>query len=445
MREAPSVQVPRVLLDQLGHVESARWHDGRLWFANWGMGEIVAVDLDGTSEVMGAAPPKINAAKPGHGLGWSIDWLPDGRLLLTGKDLLRREPDGSMVRHADLAGLADFWNEIVVDSRGNVYINSIAFQYLAGADQAAGIIALVTADGEVRQVAGELAFPNGMVITPDDSTLIVSESMAGRLTAFDIAPDGSLTNRRVWAEGLAPDGITMDGEGAVWVQAADIPTHPQRGPQGAVVRISEDGMVLARIEHDRAVYSVMLGGPDGKTLFLAAAEWHGFEQVDGRSPSAPGRSWQPRPPPRTPDDHDPSRISNLASNQPTGNQFLAREESTMKQYLLSIYQPDTDPPPAEVLAEISRQLEALREEMRSTGSWVFSGGLHPPSTATVIHPRRDEMPMTDGPYVEGKEHIGGFTIIKAADLDEALQWGRKLAQATTLPIEVRPFLGELED
>jgi hypothetical protein len=117
----------------------------------------------------------------------------------------------------------------------------------------------------------------------------------------------------------------------------------------------------------------------------------------------------------------------------------------MKQYLLSIYQPDGDPPPADVLAEIMRDVRAVEEELRSAGAWVFSGGLHAPSTATVVHPRREAMPMTDGPYVEGKEHIGGLTIIKAANLDEALEWGRQLARATTLPIEVRPFQGELED
>lgn len=117
----------------------------------------------------------------------------------------------------------------------------------------------------------------------------------------------------------------------------------------------------------------------------------------------------------------------------------------MKQYLLSIYQPDSDPPPADVLAEIMRDISAVREELRSAGAWVFSGGLHAPSTATVLRPRQQEMLMTDGPYVEGKEHIGGLTIIRAANLDEALEWGRKLARATTLPIEVRPFQGELED
>lgn len=117
----------------------------------------------------------------------------------------------------------------------------------------------------------------------------------------------------------------------------------------------------------------------------------------------------------------------------------------MKQYLLSIYQPDGDPPPADVLAEIMRDVRAVDQELSSAGAWVFSGGLHAPSTATVVHARREGMAMTDGPYVEGKEHIGGLTIIKAANLDEALEWGRKLARATTLPIEVRPFQGELED
>jgi len=117
----------------------------------------------------------------------------------------------------------------------------------------------------------------------------------------------------------------------------------------------------------------------------------------------------------------------------------------MKQYLLSIYQPDGDPPPADVLAKIMGDLRAVEEELHAAGSWVFSGGLHPSSSATVLHPRREAMPMTDGPYVEGKEHIGGVTIIRAANLDEALEWGRKLALATTLPIEVRPFQGELED
>ncbi|MGH3901225.1 MAG: YciI family protein [Pseudonocardiaceae bacterium] len=111
----------------------------------------------------------------------------------------------------------------------------------------------------------------------------------------------------------------------------------------------------------------------------------------------------------------------------------------MKQYLLSIYQPDGDPPPSEVLDPIMRDVEAVNAELRTAGAWVFAGGLYPPSTATVVRLKDNEVRTTDGPYIEGKEHIGGFTVIQAHDLDAALEWGRKLAQAITLPIEVRPL------
>ena len=117
----------------------------------------------------------------------------------------------------------------------------------------------------------------------------------------------------------------------------------------------------------------------------------------------------------------------------------------MRQYLLSIYQPDGDPPPPEVMDPIMAKLRALQKEMRAAGVWVFSGGLHPPSTATVLRAQGEEVLVTDGPYAEGKEHVGGFTIVKAPDLDAALEWGRKLARVITLPIEVRPFQGEVED
>jgi hypothetical protein len=118
----------------------------------------------------------------------------------------------------------------------------------------------------------------------------------------------------------------------------------------------------------------------------------------------------------------------------------------MKQYLLSMYLPDGDPPPPEVLEPIMRDLEALEAEMKAAGAWVFSGGLHAPSTATVLRAQGDEVLVTDGPYAEGKEHIGGFTIVKAPDLDAALAWGRRYARAVALvPIEVRPFQGETGD
>ena len=255
-REPPVIEA-QLLLTDLVIGESARWHDGRLWFANWGIGKVVAVDLEGRSEIVGEGPP---------GLGWSIDWLPDGRLLVTGQGLMRREPDGSMVRHADLGGLGvgDF-NEIVVDGRGNIYVNG-GCDFAPAEGEAPGIIALVTPDGSVRQVADGIAFPNGMVVTPDNSTLIVAESFAARLTAFDIAEDGALSNRRVWADGVGPDGICMDADGAIW-------TGVGRMGDNLMGRVRDGGEVLERVRLDSPCFACMLGGEDGRTLFMLAADW----------------------------------------------------------------------------------------------------------------------------------------------------------------------------
>jgi sugar lactone lactonase YvrE len=253
---------PRVILGGLAYVESPRWHDGRLWFAHWGTDEIIAVDLDGSSEVVAHGP---------GGLGWSIDWLPDGRLLTTGEGLFVHGADGSRVPHADLSDLAGDWNELVVDGRGNAYVNGRCEFDFSGAPPQ-GVIAVVTPDGGVRQVADGIAFPNGMVVTPDNRTLIIAESIAARLTAFDIADDGSLSNRRTWADGVGADGICLDGEGAVWAQSGPMET--------ACVRVREGGEVLERVEVDRSPFACMLGGPDGRTLFILAAEWRGFEHVD---------------------------------------------------------------------------------------------------------------------------------------------------------------------
>jgi sugar lactone lactonase YvrE len=256
----PTLLEAQPLLTGLVIGESPRWHEDRLWFSHWGMEEIVAVDLEGNSEVVGHGQP---------GLGWSIDWLPDGRLLVTGRKLMRREPDGSMVTHADLSAVADHgWNEIVVDGRDNIYVNGIGFRFGEEEFQP-GILALVTPDGSARLVADGLAFPNGMVVTPDNSTLIVSESFAGRLTAFDIAADGSLSNRRVWADGVGPDGICIDAEGALWTGSG----------ANACVRVREGGEVLERVELDRTPFACMLGGPDGRTLFIMAQEWRGSDSV----------------------------------------------------------------------------------------------------------------------------------------------------------------------
>jgi sugar lactone lactonase YvrE len=265
---------PELLLTGLAIGESPRWHEGRLWFANWGTEEIVAVDLDGNAEVVAKGPP---------GLGWSIDWLPDGRLLVTGRGLTRMEPDGSMVPHADLSGLGvDGFNEIVVDGRGNVYVNGGA-DFQPGEGEAPGIVALVTPDASVRKVADGIAFPNGMVVSPDNSTLIVAESFARRLTAFDIAEDGGLSNRRIWAEGLGPDGICMDAEGAIWTDAGEF-------GDSVVGRVREGGEVLERVQLDMPCFACMLGGEDRRTLFMLAADWRmsdGFEDNIARLTEGP--------------------------------------------------------------------------------------------------------------------------------------------------------------
>jgi sugar lactone lactonase YvrE len=248
---------PQVLLTDLGLGESPRWHDGQLWFANWGTREIRTVDLGGRSEV---------AAMVDTTIPYSIDWLPDGRMLVvSGQEglLLRQEADGSLVTHADLSGLGGVFNELVVDARGNAYVNG-------------GNVVLVTPDGSAREVATDIQWGNGMAITADGSTLIVAESHGNRLTAFDIGSDGSLANRRVWADlgdGNYPDGICLDADGAVWY--ADVPNKH-------CVRVREGGEVLETVEVDRGCFACMLGGPDGTTLFIVAAEWHGMEQaLDG--------------------------------------------------------------------------------------------------------------------------------------------------------------------
>jgi sugar lactone lactonase YvrE len=255
----PSLQLSSVqtLLTGLGIPESPRWHEGRLWFSNWGRNEIVAVDPEGRAEVMLNIPTTIP---------FCFDWLPNGRLLVvSGQErlLLRREPDGSLITHADLSQLSPGggWNEIVVDSRGNIYVNG-----------GPGLIALITTDGAVRQVADNIAFPNGMAITPDNSTLIIAESHGKKLTAFNIAADGTLSNRRIWADlkTAAPDGICIDASGAVWY--ADVPNK-------CCVRVREGGDILETIKLDRGGFACMLGGKDRRTLFILAAEWYGFERI----------------------------------------------------------------------------------------------------------------------------------------------------------------------
>lgn len=266
---------PQTLLTGLGFGESPRWHDDRLWFSDWGSQEVIAVDLAGRSEMI--------LRLSSDPLPFSLDWLPDGRLLILSagqRRVLRREPDGSLVTHADLNGLSDYpWNEIVVDGRGNAYVNNIGFDFPAG-EFAPGIIALVTADGVIRQVADDVSFPNGMVVTPDNATLILAESYGRRLTAFDVEADGSLSNRRLWADldDGVPDGICLDAEPAIWY--GDVPNQ-------RCVRVREGGAVLQTIDLDRGCFACMLGGPEMKTLFLLAAAWG--DSADPAEPAPTGQ------------------------------------------------------------------------------------------------------------------------------------------------------------
>lgn len=250
----------RILLDGLGQGESTRWHDGRLWFANWGLGEVVAVTTDGVREVMARVPAST--------VPFSIDWLPDGRLLIIegpAARLLVQEPDGSLATYADLSDVGTYFNELVVDGRGYAYVNGGRSDI-----HEPGLVAVVTPDGSARQVADGIEFGNGMAVTPDGSTLIVAESYGRRLTAFAIAPDGGLSGRRDWArlgDGV-PDGICLDAAGAVWY--ADVPNR-------RCVRVREGGEVLQTVQADRGCFACMLGGADGRSLFVVACEWRGFE------------------------------------------------------------------------------------------------------------------------------------------------------------------------
>ena len=243
---------PTVLLGDIVMGESTRWHEGRLWFCDWGAGEVIVLGADGKPEVVARM----------QGLPFCIDWLPDGRLLVTAADgrLLRREADGSFSTHAELGGGFP-WNDIAVDARGNAFVNNIGYDF-PGGEPAPGIIAVVPPDGAARQVADGVMFPNGMAVL--DDTLIVAESHASRLTAFDIAPDGGLSGRRVWAQldAAAPDGICVDAQRAVWY--ADVPNKQ-------CVRVREGGEILQTVALDRGGFACALS--DTGTLYAVTADF----------------------------------------------------------------------------------------------------------------------------------------------------------------------------
>jgi sugar lactone lactonase YvrE len=256
----------RILADGLGFPESVRWRDGRAWLGNWGAGEVLAVTGDGEREVTARLAPQT--------IPLSIDWLPDGRMLIVDGPqgrLLRQEPDGALVTVADLTALGrPPFNEIVVGPAGNAYVNG-----------GPGCVVCVRPDGSARQVADGLQWPNGMALTGDGRVLIVADSHARQLVAFEVADDGALADRRVWADlEHAPDGICADADGAIWVASV---------PGQYCVRVREGGEVLGTVAVDRGCFACMLGGEDGRTLFIAAARWHGMQAMMSDGPDWTGQ------------------------------------------------------------------------------------------------------------------------------------------------------------
>jgi sugar lactone lactonase YvrE len=269
---------PQVLVDGYSYLESPRWHDGRLWVSDFYTGRVLAISLDGTVETIVTVPEQPS------GLGW----LPDGTLLIVSMldhRLLRLE-DGRLFEHADLSAFAHGnSNDLVVDAEGRAYVGDYGFDLDAFAPMRATGLVRVDPDGSASVAATDLLFPNGAVITPDGATLIISETAGARLTAYDIDADGSLRGRRVWASfgdppqtddtaaefgkyaldtsTVAPDGLALDAEGAVWVADA---LHNR------AVRVREGGEILDEVDGGEfGLYACALGGPDGRTLFLCAA------------------------------------------------------------------------------------------------------------------------------------------------------------------------------
>ena len=257
---------PQVLVEGLGFPESLRWQAGRLWLCNWGAGEVLTMGADGRTDVAASLAPST--------IPFSIDWLPDGRLIIVDgprRLLLRQELDGTLSPYADLTdfGTAPF-NELLVDAEGGAYVNG-----------GPGLVVRVRPDGSVHQLADGLQFPNGMALIDEGATLLVADSHAQQLIAFDVAADGSLAGRRTWAAlQHAPDGICADPDGAVWVASV---------PGERCELVAEGGSVLETVTVDRGCFDCVLGGVDGRDLFIGAAEWHGMDAAMNKGPGTTGQ------------------------------------------------------------------------------------------------------------------------------------------------------------
>jgi len=261
-------------VDGIDFGEGPRWHDGALWYSDFHQRAIHRVSADGHRTAV-----HTDLGDRPSGLGW----LPDGSLLvvfMTTRRLMRDAGDGGLVEHADLSAVAGWHcNDMVVAANGDAYVGNFGFDLEARAAYAPADLALVRPDGSVTVAAEALRFPNGSVITPDGSTLIVGQSFGGDFVAFTIQDDGTLAGRRTWAEipGTAPDGCTLDAAGAIWFSDA----------LGAeVVRVEEGGRVTDRLPTPMPTFACMLGGHDGRTLYALCAPGSHPDECAGKEAGA---------------------------------------------------------------------------------------------------------------------------------------------------------------
>jgi sugar lactone lactonase YvrE len=281
MVDARMVEVS-VLATGIGMGESMRWHEGRIWCADWVAGSVLTVSA-------GGGPVETVAQVSTTGSPVCFDFLPDGRLVAARNDdgtLVAGAPGEPLAVSADLSDMSPFpWNEVVAGPTGLVFVNTIGSTYGESMpDRPLGSIAVVLPDGSARTVADALHFPNGMTLTPDGRTLLVAESHGQRITAFDVAEDGTLDGRRVWADtpGRFPDGICLDASGACWF--ADVPGQ-------CCVRVAEGGGVLTTVHLDRGAFSCVLDDdPASPRLYVAANSWDGQGAADGRILATPAPS-----------------------------------------------------------------------------------------------------------------------------------------------------------